>query len=141
SPAATLQTTTTVQRALIDMPDTLTDVALVTVPDGNAEPPAHMTQVQLVDPKARFDVTHGREWILVGQTEEHTILRLMERGDFVAQATISAWAPAEKGKHMNPEKFREMMDRTPGWEMEKELQAGEVPAEGGRWMYRISALG
>jgi hypothetical protein len=34
-----------------------------------------------------------------------------------------------------------MMAQTPGWDMDKELQVGEVPAEGGRWVYRISALG
>jgi len=59
----------------------------------------------------------------------------------VAQATITPWQPADRGKHLDPEKFKELMERTPGWEMEKELQAGEVPAEGGRWIYRISALG
>jgi hypothetical protein len=141
SPASTLQVTTTVQRALIETPESLSDVALVSVPEGNAEPPAHVTQVQLTDPKGRFDLTHSREWTLVGQTEEHVVLRLMERGDFVAQATITPWQPDDKGKHMDPGKFREMMAQTPGWEMDKELQVGEVPAEGGRWIYRVSALG
>jgi hypothetical protein len=65
----------------------------------------------------------------------------MERGDFVAQATLSPWTKAEKGKHLSGEEFQEAMDATPGWQPEKVLQTGEVPAEGGRWMYRISALG
>jgi hypothetical protein len=141
SPAGTVQVTTTAERETIDTPDTLSDVALVSIPEGNAEPPAHVTQVRLVDPKGRFDITHGREWALVGQTDEHVVLRLMERGDFVAQATLTPWQPADKGKHLEAEKFKELMERTPGWEMEKELQAGEVPAEGSRWIYRISALG
>jgi len=42
---------------------------------------------------------------------------------------------------MEPEKFREMMAKTPGWEMDNEVQIGEVPAEGGRWIYRVSATG
>src|SRR5262249_29763930 len=108
SPASSVQVTTTIQRTVIDTPETLGDVALVSVPQGNAEPPAHMTQVHYVDPKSRFDLTHGREWALVGQTEDYTILRLMDRGDFVAQATIKPWEPAEKGKHMEPDKFREL---------------------------------
>jgi hypothetical protein len=141
SPASTVDVTSTMQRSLIDAPDTLSDVALVSVPDGSAEPPAHMTQVQLTDPKSRFDLTHAREWTLVGQTDEHVILRLMERGDFVAQATITPWESADKGKHMDPEKFRDMMAKTPGWEMEKEVQVGEVSSDGGRWMYRVSATG
>jgi hypothetical protein len=141
SPASTVDVTTMMQRAVIETPDTLSEVALVSVPAGNADPPAHMTQVQLTDTKSRFDLTHAREWTLVGQTDEHVILRLMERGDFVAQATITPWESAEKGKHMEPEKFREKMAKTPGWDMDNEVQIGEVPAEGGRWIYRVSATG
>jgi hypothetical protein len=141
SPASAVEVITTLQRTAVKTPESLSDVALVSIPQGNAEPPAHMTQVQLTDPKSRFDLTHAREWTLVGQTEEHVILRLMERGDFVAQATITPWEPAAKGKHMEPEKFRDQMARTPGWEIEKEVQIGEVPADGGRWIYRVSAVG
>jgi hypothetical protein len=141
SPASTVEVTTTVERAVIDTPENLSDVALVSIPTGDAEPPAHMTQVALADPKGRFDLTHGREWTLVGQTDEHVILRLMDRGDFVAQVTITPWESADKGKHMDPDKFRDLMARTPGWDMEKELQTGEVPSEGGRWVYCVSAQG
>ena len=33
------------------------------------------------------------------------------------------------------------MAKVPGWEPADVLQVGEVPADGGRWIYRISALG
>ena len=68
-------------------------------------------------------------------------MRLMDRGDFVAQVTLTPWTKAENGKHLAPEDFRQAMADTPGWELEDELQAEEVPAEGGYWVYRISALG
>ncbi|HZT78790.1 MAG TPA: hypothetical protein VFA26_01100, partial [Gemmataceae bacterium] len=108
---------------------------------GLEKPPQSMTDLSYADPKDRFVLVHGREWQLVGQTEEHTVLRLMERGDFVAQVTITPWDKAEKGKHLTPEQFKEAMAKTPGWEVEKEVQAGEVPADGGKWAYRLSALG
>jgi hypothetical protein len=100
-----------------------------------------MTQLLLSDTKSRFDLLHGREWVLVGQTEDHVVLRLLEQGDFIAQVTITPWTTAEKGKHMDPAKFKETMEQTPGWEMEKELQIGEVPSEEGFWTYRVSAQG
>src|SRR5262249_43139239 len=59
----------------------------------------------------------------------------------VAQATITPWAKTPPGKHMSGEDFAQAMAETPGWEQDQVLQAGEVPAEGGRWVYRISALG
>jgi hypothetical protein len=142
SPASLVQTTTKLTRAVLDQPECLGDVALVGVPDGFA-PPAAMLQLEYCDPQGRYALVHGRDWQLVGRTEEHLTLRLLDDGDFVAQVTVSPWIAAEKGKHLSPEDFKEQMQRTPGWEMEQELQTGEVPvpAGDGRWIYRISALG
>ncbi len=141
SPATTVQTTTTVTRAAIEQPAPLDEVALVPVPDG-FEPPGPMLQLEYRDPQDRFDLVHGRDWQTVGQTEEHLVMRLMERGDFVAQVTVTPWTAAEKGKHLSAEEFQAAMERTPGWEPERELQVGEVPTgDDGRWVYRISALG
>ena len=91
--------------------------------------------------RSGFELVHGREWQPVGRTDDHFVLRLMERGDFVAQVTITPWTKAEPGKHMAPEAFAEEMGHTPGWNMDRELQASDVRADEGRWIYRISALG
>src|SRR5205807_2235852 len=93
------------------------------------------------DPKGRFDLIHGREWLMVGQTDEHVVLRLLERGDFIAQVTITPWTKVKAGEHLSAEAFQQAMAATPGWEQEQVLQAGVVPAEAGRWVYRISAVG
>jgi hypothetical protein len=86
---------------------------------------------------------HPREWQTVSQTNDHLVLRLVERGDFIAQATITPWKSAEKGKHLTPEEFKDAMNSTPGWEPERELQSNEIPLEGGdgRWAYRLSFQG
>ena len=136
----TLQTTSTLTRASIQQPDALSDLAIAVVPDG-FEPPMLLTQLELRDPKAGYTMTYARDWQTVSRNDQHTVMRLMERGDFVAQLTITPWTKADKGKHLTPDEFRQAMAETPGWEVDQELQAGEVPAEGGRWIYRISALG
>jgi hypothetical protein len=140
SPASTVKTVTKIERKAIEMPDNLGDVALASVPD-NFEPPARMTHLEYHDPKSRFDLGYGREWQAVAQTQDHLTLRLMERGDFVAQATVTPWTPSEKGKHLSGDEFKDAMAKTPGWEPDLELQAGEVPSDDGRWVYRISAQG
>jgi hypothetical protein len=140
SPAMSVQSTTTLKRQAISLPDTLTDVALVSVPEGFTPPPAR-TNLEYQEGKKRFGLLHERGWQLVGEADGHTVFRYLERGDFVAQVTITPWAAAEKGKHLTPEEFKAAMGRTPGWEPERELQAGEVPAGEGRWSYRVSALG
>jgi hypothetical protein len=139
SPAATMETTTTVTRTAIDQPASLSDVALVSVPDG-LEPPATMLGLCYHDPKGRYDLLHGRGWVKTACTDEHLVLRLMERGDFVAQLTVAPWPKAEPGKHLSGEEFKKEMAETPGWEPEEELQAGEVPLEG-CWCYRLAMGG
>jgi hypothetical protein len=140
NPASNIEVTTKLNRKATAPPETLSDVAIVSVPDG-FDVPNRLTALELRDPKGRYDLIYGREWQTVGQTEEHLILRLMERGDFVAQATITPWTSAEKGKHMSPEEFKDLMAQTPNWEPTTELQAGEVPGGEGKWAYRVSAQG
>lgn len=140
SPASAVETTTTLTRKAIAQPSTLSDVALVSVPD--KEPLSAMLNLECTDPKGRFELMHPREWQTVSHTTEHLVLRLVERGDFIAQATITPWKAAPKGQHLSAESFKEAMNATPGWELERELQAGEVPTEGeGRWTYRLAVQG
>ncbi len=139
SPALTVETTTTLTRTTIEEPKELSDIALVKVPDG--EPAAALLHLHYRDPQERFDLIHSRDWHLVGQTDDHIILRLLDRGDFVAQATITPWTRAKPGEHLSAEAFEKAMAQTPFWEAEQVLQAGEVPMEGGRWVYRLSAIG
>jgi hypothetical protein len=142
SPATAVETTTKLTRTAIAEPEALNDVKLVSVPAGFDVPPP-LLQLEYRDPKGRFELALGRDWQTVGQTDEHLVMRLMEQGDFVAQVTITPWKTNPEGKHLSADEFREAMARTPGWEMEQELQVGEVPLPKGddRWVYRISALG
>ncbi len=141
SPASTVETTTSVARTPVEQPSSLSDVALVPVPDAFDVPP-HLTQLDYLDPKDRFNLLYAREWHLVSKTDDHVVMRMMDRGDFVSQVTITPWSPAPSGeKHLPAKEFKEAMSRTPGWEVEHELQAGEVPTEKGRWIYRLSQQG
>jgi hypothetical protein len=139
SPASTVEATTTMVRQSIAPPASLSDVALVSVPAD--APPALLTQLECRDAKGRFSFLYNRDWVITSQTDAHVVLRLMDNGDFVAQATITPWTPAEKGKHLTPDAFRDAMNDTPGWLPDKELQAAEAPSPDDRWIYRISALG
>jgi hypothetical protein len=141
SPATNVESTTTLKRTPIDVPESLSDVALISVPD-NFEPPVTMTQIAYhYRGKTSFDLTYAREWQMVGQTPEHIIFRLLDRGDFVAQLTVTPWQSAKKGDHLSPDAFRDAMGKTPGWEQGDIVQEGEVPSEPGLWVYRIAAPG
>jgi hypothetical protein len=140
SPAEVLELKTTLKRQPIEQPAALSDVAIVSVPP-DWEPPAPMTQLDYRHPQGRFSLLYPREWNITAQPTDHLVMRYMERGDFVAQVTLTPWKKVEKGQHMKPEEFKQAMNGMTGWEPEKELQASEVPAEHGRWIYRFSASG
>jgi hypothetical protein len=140
SPALVSQSNVAVRRQKIAQPASLSDVALVSIPD-TFDPPTPLTQLDFRDARGRYALLHARSWHVVSRTDNHAVLRLLDRGDFVAQVTITPWSSAAKGKHLSPDEFRAAMNDTPGWEPEKELQAGEVPAEKGLHVYRLSVLG
>jgi hypothetical protein len=141
SPATSVESSTQVSRALIAQPPALSDVGLICVPEG-FEPPVSMTQLAYHhDGKMTFDLVYPRDWQVVGQNPEHVVLRLLDRGDFVAQVTISPWTSARPGEHMSPEAFREAMAKTPGWEQGEVVEDGELPPENGGYVYRFSAPG
>ncbi len=140
SPTANIDTTINITRSAVDQPGSLSDVAIVSVPDG-FDPPPPLLQVEFHDPKGQFDFLAAREWQTVVHGEDHTVLRLMDAGEFVAQVTITPWTSAERGKHLSPDEFKKAMEETPGWQMEQELQASEMPTDAGRWIYRLSTQG
>jgi hypothetical protein len=140
SPAAVVESTTTMKRQAIEQPATLSDVALVSVPQ-DFDPPAPMTQLDYRDPQGRYSLLYPRCWHITAQVKDQLVLRCMDRGDFVAQVTLTPWKKADKGKHDTPEEFKHNMNSMAGWEAEKELQAGEVSSENGRWVYRYSTSG
>jgi hypothetical protein len=141
SPAATVETTISLVRTAIEQPKELSDVALVAVPQG-FDVSLPLTQLIVRDLKGRFELAASRDWQPVSQTESHLVMRLLDRGDFVAQATVTPWTKAEPGKHMDSKDFHEAMLASPGWEPEEVLQEGELPNQpNGRYVYRLAVRG
>jgi hypothetical protein len=141
SPATEVETTTKVKReALLEEPAELSKTALVAVP-AEDDPPGLLKQLAFNDAKERFSLLYARDWHIVGQTDNHVVLRLLDRGDFVAQATITYWNKMDAGKHMGVEEFRKLTSESPGWVMQEVVEAGEIPSDPGRWLYRLAARG
>jgi hypothetical protein len=140
SPASSLEIVVTLDRKAIAQPAELADPELVSIPD-NFTPPGPMTNLEYRDPKDRFALIHTRDWHLTAVTGDHTVLRLMDRGDYLAQVTVTPWTRAKMGEHLTPEQFKNAMRNTSGWRPEKELQSGEVPSTEGKYIYRLSEQG
>ena len=141
SPAAELEIQTVLKRELLAAePKELSNAALIGVP-AEDDPPGVVKQLSHVDARGRYRLAYVRDWHIVGQTEHHLVMRLLDRGDFVAQMTMTMWKNAGAGKHMTPDEFQKIVSASPGWSMEQVVDHGEVPGDADRWAYRVTARG
>jgi hypothetical protein len=140
APASQVEATVTLKRQpLAEAPKELADAALADVPKG--EVPASMKLLRHADPKGRYALVYPRDWHITGLTDQHLILRLLDRGEFIAQATVMHWKKAEPGKHTPADEFKKAANATPGWSAGRVLEDAETAAPDGRWLYRVVAEG
>ncbi|MCZ2340871.1 MAG: hypothetical protein LC104_03640 [Bacteroidales bacterium] len=142
SPATELKATVTLKRtALADVPETLSAAARAKVPAADATVPDAMTQLHYAMPSGQYRFQYARNWHIVGRTRDHLVMRLLDRGEFTAQATITNWKKADPGQHTTPAEFKGVLNQLPNWQAEQILNDGEIPTSAGRWLYRVTAQG
>lgn len=140
APASQVEVTVLVKRDVLGAPPKeLTDAALAAVP--KVDVPAALTLLRHTDPKKRYELVYPRDWHITGQTDLHLILRLLDKGEFVAQATVVAWKKAAPGKHTPADEFKQAVNGSPGWTASRLLEDTETTSPDGRWLYRIAAEG
>jgi hypothetical protein len=143
SPPLEVKATVTLSRLPLDAePKELSAAARSKVPaDGKI--PELLTQLRYADAARRFQFVYPRDWHFVVQSNTHLVLRLVVKGELLAQATITEWKkPAPTVDFAAAAKeFRDATGKQPGWEAERLLEDGPLPADGGRKVYRLSAVG
>lgn len=128
-------------RTPIEVPAELNDLALVRVPTAK-EPPANLTNLPQRDPKGRYELRHTRDWHVVSPEDgEQLVMRLMDRGEFVAQVTVVPWKRVEAKQIPTIEEFADQVAKTPGWEEHQQIEATTLQAKGLQKLYRVTATG
>jgi hypothetical protein len=139
SPAMSADVSIELKRTPIAEPVELNEVALV---PAQAEPAADVLNLHYRDGKGRYELQHDRAWHVVSpESSAQLVLRLMDRGDFIAQATISPWKHADPKAVVSLEQFYELMKTTPGWQEEEILEKTELKQPRGHARYRVTASG
>jgi hypothetical protein len=103
-------------------------------------PPERLTNISWRDSKDRYTVQLPRDWHVVSpEGNNQLVLRLMDRGDFVAQATVTPWqvdAPATL------QAFSAQMSKAPGWTVNDVTEETELKDIGeGQRVWRVTATG
>jgi hypothetical protein len=143
SPPLEVKATVTLSRMPLGAePKELSTAARAKVPaDGKV--PELLTQLRYADAAGRFQFVYPRDWHVVVQNNTYLVLRLVAKGELLTQATITEWKKPAPGVDFAAaaKEFREATAKQPGWEAERLLEDGVVPADGGRKVYRLSAIG
>ena len=141
SPATTVKARVEIKRTpLREKPSELGDAARAKVP-AEGKIPELMLALRYTDPAGRYTFAHDRGWQVVGRTKDHLVLRLLDKSEFTAQATITNWRKADPGQHTSPAEFKEILAKLPGWQPDAPMIEGEVPSDSGRWIYRVAGKG
>ncbi len=140
SPALAADVSVKLKRSPIAEPMELSKFALVPIPPGNA--PANLTNFTHQDRKARYELTHSRDWHVVSpEGSDQLVLRLLERGDFVAQASVTPWKKIDPVNLPTLDQFHELVADTPGWAEESVQEKTKVDSPAGYTVYRVTASG
>ena len=142
TPAMSADVTITLSRTPIEGPEQLNKFALVPIPEGT--PPVNLTNLQHIDAKKRFALSHARNWHVVSpESSPQFVMRLIERGEFIAQATFSPWKKTDPNSPMKLDEFADLMSKTPGWAEEKVIEREVLKdlSKGHQVVYRVVASG
>lgn len=143
TPALTADVTIKLTRTPIETPDELSDFALVKIPTTKTAP-SELANVYHQDASKRFWLSYSREWHVVSPEDSpQLVLRHMDRGDFIAQATVTVWKKIDPAKVMTLDTFAEEMSKTPGWQAKNEIERKELDnlPKGHHKAYRVAASG
>ncbi len=115
SPALSATVSIDVRRSVAtDPPRELGDLIVSgKVPQGAV--PANDLQIAYAIPDRRFEIQCSRDWIMTAQSREHSVWRLMNRGDLVAQVTVTPWKKLPAGSMVSAKDFLEVVRDTANW--------------------------
>ena len=141
SPALSADVTIKLTRTPIEEPEQLNKFALVPIPTTEM-PPGSLTNILHHDAKQPFKLSYTRDWHVVSDHPQ-LVMRLIDRGDFIAQVTITPWKKIDPKSVMTLDAFADLMAKTPGWQEDKEVERKQIKdsAKGHHTVYRVASSG
>lgn len=118
--------------------ESLTDKSLADVP---LDPQPELLLLEYESERGRYRFLHERDWHVLNESAESVSLRLMDRGELVAQCNIASLPTLEPGMRMTMIKFQEDVERALGKNFGRWISAGEATTSNGHDICRVLATG
>ena len=134
-----VKSTITVERVACETPGSLSDDAMAALP---REGDSSLERLLLESPDRKYSLEHDRDWHLTLETPRQVVLKRLEKGDLLAQCNIAVGPFAGKGRHQDPDGFREDVKKALGPRFGQIVGEGEVPGPSeDDYRYKVGAAG
>jgi hypothetical protein len=111
----------------------LQNLSLVATPD--------TTLLTYISPQGGWQFDHDRRWYVVSDRDDLALLRMIDRGEFVAQCNVSSLAKAEAGKQTSLADFQKSIQQGLDKQFKRFIKAGEGTNAQGLRICRVVAEG
>lgn len=134
-----VKSTVTLRRDAATPPPELEDRALDRL---NVPPNAANQALLFQSPDGTYSLRHGRGWHIYWDSQRLTVLKRVEGDRLIAQCNLSAGPNAGRGKHQDPDTFRDDIKKSLGNRFVQLIGAGEVAGDpAGGYRYKVGVQG
>ncbi|MFP6612274.1 MAG: hypothetical protein VB835_08160 [Pirellulales bacterium] len=89
----------------------------------------------------RFHFHHDRRWHVTEDEKNGTVLRMMDRGDLIAQCNITSVSSASQSKVQSLEQYEKEVKTILGEKFGRLINSRQTEGENGQTIYRVEAAG
>ncbi|MEX2121423.1 MAG: hypothetical protein WD847_17650 [Pirellulales bacterium] len=104
------------------------------------EPHPQATLLEYESPGGKFQLAYDRRWHIMDDRADLLAMRLVDRGELIAQCNVSALPPVEPGKHVTLPKFQADIGRSLSGDF-RQIREAAASEAGGLLTYRVVAEG
>jgi hypothetical protein len=134
-----IKSTLTVERRPIATPAALADPIIAALP--RDRDPARELLI-LIAPDGKYTLRHDRDWHIYWDDNRLTVLKRLDRGEVVAQCNLNVGPKVTRGKHQDPEQFRDDVRRALDSRFVQFVGVGEVEGDpAGGYRYKVAVQG
>jgi hypothetical protein len=134
-----ISSTLTIERRPSAVPAELADPILAALPR-DRDPDREL--LLLVAPNGTYSLRHDRDWHIYWDDSRLTVLKRLDHGEVAAQCNLNVGPKVPRGKHQDPEQFRDDVRRALAERFGQFVGVGEVEGDpAGGFRYKVAVQG
>ncbi|HUY33749.1 MAG TPA: hypothetical protein VMV69_13445 [Pirellulales bacterium] len=121
--------------------DEIAELADAARQGGRLDGPPELMRLEFQQSAGKYRIEHDRRWHIMSERDDVLALRLVDRGELIAQCNLTTLPDVEPGKHPTLARFQQDIERTLGKDFGEFVEASQAVNEAGYALYRIEVEG